>query len=175
MNMYRNMLLVLALAGALTACKQEEKADGDTTGTPQPITETASEGTTGSAAADDAPIDPATLTKISWAETNVDLGVMKEGEVREHKFTFTNTGDKPLKILKAKGSCGCTTPEFSKEPVAPGATGFITARFDSKGKPGTVRKSVTVETNTEPRISTLNFKVEVTPAPQGAAEPAEKH
>jgi hypothetical protein len=78
-----------------------------------------------------------------------------EGEKVSHSFTFTNTGDNDLVISNARGSCGCTVPEWPKEPIAPGKSGKIDVVFNSDGKPGNAIKSVTVSTNTEPATHQL--------------------
>ena len=70
----------------------------------------------------------------------------KDGKV-SHKFSFKNDGDQPLLILSVKPSCGCTTPNWSKNPINPGDEGFIIAEYNPKGRPGVFRKSLNVETN----------------------------
>ena len=68
----------------------------------------------------------------------------------QHAFTFTNTGSEPLIISNAKGSCGCTVPVWPREPVAPGESGVIDVKFNSKGKKGKQSKKVTLTTNMVP-------------------------
>jgi hypothetical protein len=92
-----------------------------------------------------------------------DFGNITEGEVVEHTFIFKNTGEAPLIIEKAQASCGCTVPSWTKEPVAPGATGEIQVKFDSKGKPNVQNKTVTITANTYPKISRLRIKTFVNP------------
>jgi hypothetical protein len=103
-----------------------------------------------------APAGP--LTAISFNEYAHDFGVMDEGE-------FTNTGAEPLILDKCKGSCGCTVPVCPKEPIAPGATGTIEVKFNSKGKKNKQTKKVTVTANTDPVQTILTIKAQVTPAP----------
>src|SRR5687768_13939501 len=62
-------------------------------------------------------------------------GNVTEGEVVEYSFKFTNTGEKDLLINKAEASCGCTVPEWPKEPVKPGESGYMKVKFGSKGRP----------------------------------------
>jgi len=83
------------------------------------------------------------------------FGEVIEGEKVSHAFKFTNTGTNDLVISNAKGSCGCTVPEWPKQPIAPGASGSIDVVFDSEGKPGSAIKSVTVFSNTEPATHKL--------------------
>jgi len=64
-----------------------------------------------------------------------------------HVFTFKNIGTAPLKILSARGSCGCTVPKYSTDAVAPGKSGEVFVRFNSAGKRGNQNKTVTLVTN----------------------------
>jgi len=100
---------------------------------------------------------------MSFSETEHDFGTINEGDVVEHTFTFTNTGKAPLVIVTAKGSCGCTVPEWTKEPVAPGATGSMLVKFNSNGKPNAQNKQVTITANTEGGKEILKIKAMVTP------------
>ncbi len=100
---------------------------------------------------------------MTFAETEHDFGTINEGDVVEHKFTFTNTGKAPLVIVNAKGSCGCTVPQWTKEPIAPGAAGEMLVKFNSNGKPNQQTKQVTITTNTEAGKEILKIKALVTP------------
>lgn len=63
-------------------------------------------------------------------------------------FTFTNIGDAPLVIHQAIASCGCTVPDYTKEPILPGKTGTIKVTYNGTGKyPGSFKKSITLRTN----------------------------
>ncbi|WP_247231985.1 DUF1573 domain-containing protein [Telluribacter sp. SYSU D00476] len=86
------------------------------------------------------------------------FGTIKEGEVVEKKFSFRNTGEFPLIINNVTASCGCTIPEWPREPIAPNQESSIMVRFNSKGKPGPQVKTVTVYANTEPAISELRLQ-----------------
>ncbi|KON26510.1 hypothetical protein AC481_07065 [miscellaneous Crenarchaeota group archaeon SMTZ-80] len=66
-----------------------------------------------------------------------------------HEFTFINTGNMPFIINEVRTSCGCTTPEWTKEPVIPGQTGLIKVSFNPKGRPGPFSKSITINSNAE--------------------------
>lgn len=85
--------------------------------------------------------------KITFSNDTFDYGDIKEGDVVKTKFEFKNTGSAPLIISQVITSCGCTAPEWPKEPIAPGATGSIDIQFDSKHKSGVQRKSITVLSN----------------------------
>ena len=76
-------------------------------------------------------------------------------------FTFTNTGEEPLIIIDAKGSCGCTVPKWPKAPIAPGETASLTVEFNTKGKRGQQVKKVTLTANTNPPQTYLYVKGEV--------------
>lgn len=97
-------------------------------------------------------------TTIQFVETVHDFGNMKQGDVAETTFKFTNTGKEPLVIENAQGSCGCTVPEYPKEPVAPGASGEIKVKFNSAGKSNAQQKTVTLTANTEPIQTVLTIK-----------------
>jgi len=100
-------------------------------------------------------------TSVDWGETNHDFGNITSGEVVKHTYRFTNTGDHPLKLTRVKASCGCTTPSWSKEAIAPGEEGFIEVAFNTRGKSGPQRKTVVVNGNFEPTTMILRFQGEV--------------
>jgi hypothetical protein len=93
------------------------------------------------------------------------FGRLKEGEKREHDFEFTNTGKEDLIIEDCKGSCGCTVPEWPKDPIKPGQTAAIKVKFDSTKKEKDQEKSVTITANTEPDLKTvIKIKAYVEPS-----------
>ena len=77
-----------------------------------------------------------------------DFGNMKQHGDASTEFKFTNTGAAPLIISNAKGSCGCTVPEWPREPIAPGQSNIIKVKYDSK-RVGPINKSVTITSNAE--------------------------
>lgn len=87
-----------------------------------------------------------------------DFGEIGDDKPVSTKFTITNTGDKPLILTQAKGSCGCTVPTYPKTPIAPGGTGDIEVTFDPKGKTGAQNKTVTLIANTTPANTVMNVK-----------------
>lgn len=106
--------------------------------------------------------------KIEFSKETHDYGNIKYDGEPYCTFEFKNTGDQPLIISNAKGSCGCTVPEWPKEPIAPGAKGSIRVKYDTK-RPGPINKSVTINSNAvnvEGGISVLRIKGEVGPAPE---------
>lgn len=106
------------------------------------------------------------MPKITFAETGIyDFGTLTEGDTVEHVFGFTNTGEFPLIINNITASCGCTTPEWPREPVAPGAKSSVQVRFNSRGKMGEQNKTITIFANTDPATTDLQFKALVLPKP----------
>ncbi len=84
---------------------------------------------------------------IKFENALLDFGEINQGDTVEHTFVFQNMGTEPLKILAARGSCGCTVPKYSKEEVRPGAKGEVFVRFNSAGKMGQQNRTVTLTTN----------------------------
>ena len=115
-------------------------------------------------AKDAAEVPAGPLTEIKFEEYKHDFGVMDEGDAVTHYFKFTNTGSEPLILENCKGSCGCTVPQCPKVPIAPGATGEIEVKFNSKGKKNLTEKKVTVTANTDPAQTILTIMANVTPA-----------
>ncbi len=108
-------------------------------------------------------VDTNNMAKITFEETVFDFGKIKEGDVVEHIFKFKNTGNRNLMLLYHKTTCGCTVPEFSKDPYKPGKTGKIKVIFDSKGKKMAQNKKIKIFTNTYPNMTTLTMKGYVIP------------
>jgi hypothetical protein len=105
------------------------------------------------------PVGP--TTTIEFAEPDFEFGTVEQGEMVTNVFTFTNTGDQPLIITGARGSCGCTVPQWPKEPILPGEVSSITVEFNTKGKMGKQAKKVTLTANTNPPQSFLYVKGEI--------------
>lgn len=84
--------------------------------------------------------------KIEFKKDVHDYGELKHGADGTYTFEFKNTGNAPLIISNAKGSCSCTVPAWPKEPVNPGETGKVTVKYDTK-RAGTINKSVTISSN----------------------------
>ena len=103
------------------------------------------------------------IASISFDETTFDFGEVEEGEIVSHTYTFTNTSDEPLILTNAKGSCGCTVPQWPKEVIAPGETVSLTVQFNSKNKKGKRNQKVTITANTNPAQSFIYLTGEVNP------------
>lgn len=93
--------------------------------------------------------DTANFTQIQWIDSVANFGTVNAGQKVEVKFTFKNVGDKPLFLTDVHAGCGCTTPDYTKEPVAPGKEGWVTGVFNSDGQHGEVHKYIMVNSNTK--------------------------
>ena len=101
---------------------------------------------------------------IKFENSTYDFGTFNEAEGKvTTEFQFTNDGDAPLVITRTAASCGCTTPEYPKEPISPGKSGTIKVTYNAKGRPGQFQKSVYVYANTDPEKTTLIIKGNVDP------------
>ena len=140
---------ILFLAVLLSACSTD----------PSKKAKANDSATVAEASASDAPV--MTFDKLSH-----DFGIINEGEVVETVFKFTNTGSSDLIILNARGSCGCTVPDYPKDqPIAPGDSAEVTVKFDSNNKPNANNRSVTFTTNTEKGREVVQIRTFVTPDP----------
>ncbi|WP_299007333.1 DUF1573 domain-containing protein [uncultured Tenacibaculum sp.] len=101
--------------------------------------------------------------EISFDKEEFDFGTVKEGEIVETTFVVTNTGKSDLVITHAQASCGCTVPEWTKAPIAPGETGDIKVSFNTSGRTNKQSKSVTLTTNTEKGREIIKISGMVTP------------
>ncbi|MGJ5643175.1 DUF1573 domain-containing protein [Formosa sp. S-31] len=100
---------------------------------------------------------------ITFEETEHDFGEIESKTAVETVFKYTNTGDAPLVITNIATSCGCTVPkDWSKEPLAPGATGQFTVKFNGSGA-NNVTKTITVSSNTETGKDLVKIKAFVKP------------
>jgi hypothetical protein len=101
------------------------------------------------------------LPVITFESTTHDFGTIKEGEKIAYSFKFKNDGEADLLITNARGSCGCTVPQYPKMPIKPGDSGVIDVTFDSHGKSGHQNKQVTIVANTVPNTTIINITGEV--------------
>jgi hypothetical protein len=167
-NIFRSLLFFGLLIVLATSCKDrdaekkiaqlesrlaelEGKKSSTTTTVPTPATP----------APETKPDGP--LPAMEFGTVEHDFGTINEGDVVEHTYSFKNTGAAPLIIQSAQGSCGCTVPDWSKEPIPVGGTGFVKAKFDTNGKTNAQNKTVTVTANTWPKQTVLRFKAMVLP------------
>ena len=102
---------------------------------------------------------------LIFREKLYDFGDIAESKGNAaHEFVFSNNSGRPVKILNVSASCGCTTPGWTKDPIASGKTGFIKASFDPKGRPGYFNKTLTVLTDLDPNPMILQIKGQVVTA-----------
>ncbi|WP_321342820.1 DUF1573 domain-containing protein [uncultured Draconibacterium sp.] len=110
-------------------------------------------------------------SKIVFEEQAHDFGSFKESDgVQKTTFKFTNKGDAPLVLSNVRASCGCTTPKWTREPVAPGESGSIDVSYNPKNRPGSFNKSVTVSSNAENSTVVLRITGKVEPREKTLAE-----
>lgn len=96
---------------------------------------------------------------LTFQEKVFDFGTVQEiGGSVTHTFEFENTSDRPVKILIVKPSCGCTTPDWSKEGIKPGGKGYVTAKFDPKSRPGFFNKTLAITTDYSNESIVLTIK-----------------
>ncbi|WP_046244447.1 DUF1573 domain-containing protein [Hymenobacter terrenus] len=167
--------IILAAALLLTACNRDKTVEVGTEG--MNAAATAASDATANPTVDnpnvvsenEAPNPNAPI--MTFTESEFDFGDIQPDTKVKHIFTFTNTGKSPLLIADATASCGCTTPSWTKEPVAPGAKGTMEVQFDSRGKVGIINKQVSVRANTQPNITTILIKGNVLEASAKGANP----
>lgn len=160
--------MILFMSAFVVSCASDAAADGkaalktnDAT-----ATTTSNDPPKPSTAAPAVPTGPTTV--MSFDATEFDFGTVDEGEKVSHTYSFKNTGDEPLILSNAKGSCGCTVPKWPKEPIPPGEDGEIIVEFNSKNKKGKRNQKVTITANTNPPQSFIYLKGEVNPSAEAA-------
>lgn len=149
---YTFSLAVLLGFGLVSCNESAESTEGSANGEAKIDTEVVNND-----ASAEGTVDPANAPSFSWEKESHDFGEIAQGEKVSYSFKFTNSGKSDLVISSAKGSCGCTVPEYSKDPVPPGGSGKIDVVFDSKGKSGGQNKKVTIVSNTVPNQAILTI------------------
>lgn len=157
---YFNFLIGLLLCGLSISCKQEANSNSGATVSP----DSAGQVKNGQTADNKEDNDNSPLTTYTLDSETHDFGKITEGEKVTHVYKLKNTGENPLVISDVKPSCGCTSPNWTKDPIPPGQEGKVEVQFDSQGKSGTQSKTVTVMANTEPKVKVLKFTGEIVPA-----------
>ena len=99
--------------------------------------------------------------EIKFEKTEHDFGKILQGEQVSYTFKFKNVGNAPLIITSIEKTCGCTSPEYSSQPIKPGESGKITITYDSKGHKGFQNKRLIVKANTNPSETILRIKAQV--------------
>jgi len=102
--------------------------------------------------------------EIKFEKTTIDVGTFSENDpIVTAEFKFTNSGDAPLVINQAVASCGCTVPDYTKEPILPGKSGTIKVTYNGTGRyAGDFKKSITVRTNGKTEMVRLYIKGNMT-------------
>ncbi len=98
---------------------------------------------------------------MTFMETEYNFGTVIQGEKVAHKFKFKNTGEGNLVISSVKPSCGCTSPEWTREPIKPGEEGYIKLTFDSSNRFGIQNKNARISANTNPNEHVLYIRCDV--------------
>ncbi len=98
---------------------------------------------------------------FEFTQTSHDFGEINQGDKVSHTFKFSNKGQAPLVISRVQTTCGCTVPEWPKQPILPGQSGEIAATFDSKGKMGVQNKVITIHSNASEPVFRLTLKSNV--------------
>ena len=99
---------------------------------------------------------------ISAKETIYDFGEIKEADGKvSHTFKIDNTGDAPLVLTRVIASCGCTTPEWTKEPIAPGKSGDVKIPYNPAGRPEVFAKAISIYSNGKKGSYILTIKGKV--------------
>lgn len=169
MNKTLSIIALSIIGFGLVSCKKENKE-----------TQTAETLATDSTVAHVAPADSAVvpmanetttaaptpdqpLTSVALKESSFDFGNIKKGDKVEHVYEITNTGNNPLIISEVKPACGCTAPDFTKDPIMPGKKGKVTLHFDSSNFEGNVQKYADVFANVDNAPIKLTFTANIQP------------
>jgi len=139
----KKIIILAIVALSFSACRNANNSTAQVTGSDSAVV-----------ASPDAPV-------IAFERDIFDFKKIKQGESVQHDFKFKNDGKSPLIISNATATCGCTVPEFPKEPILPGKEGVVKVVFNSTGKEGMQDKVVTINSNANPTIATVHLVGEV--------------
>lgn len=174
-NLNKKTLSIIALSiigFGLVSCKKENK---EVQGTEVAVTDSATAAMPAHSDSTVTPIAPVAgevatpakssepSTSIALSDSNFDFGKIKKGDKVQHIYEITNTGTNPLVISEVKPGCGCTVPDFTKEPILPGKKGKITLHFDSSNFDGNVQKYADVYANVDKSPIKLTFSANIQP------------
>ena len=106
---------------------------------------------------------PDTLPHIEFTSTLHDFGNIKVNADASCEFSFTNTGKVPLILSNVRASCGCTVPDWPKDPILPGEKGLIKVRYTTVSRPNVINKAIIVHSNADNKQVVLRIKGEVVP------------
>lgn len=105
-------------------------------------------------------------SEITFDKIVYDYGSVNQGADGDCEFTFTNTGTEPLILSEVKTSCGCTLPSWTKEPVLPGKTGSVKAKYTKMNVVGPFERKITVASNAKNGTIVLTIKGKVLESPE---------
>ena len=171
----KNLIKIVPLVAALSlvSCKKDQSADQlivkeETTATAPDSVSTEAQAPTQDATlvtADDRASEAQSkpLTTVALSESSFEFGKIKKGDHKEHTYEITNTGKNPLIISQVKPGCGCTVPDYTKDPIMPGKKGKITLKFDSSNFDGLVNKQAEIYANVEKAPMVINFTADIQP------------
>lgn len=146
----QQLFYVLAISSLLFACGNNEESEITSDLINNPIS-----------ALDSTAVDKDNLPFFEFEEEVKDFGKITQGESVKTVFKFRNVGKSNLIISSAQGSCGCTVPQWPKEPIKPGERGEIEVVFNSEGKSGLQNKTITLVANTIPNTKVIALKGEI--------------
>lgn len=149
--MNRNLIIVLGLATAL-GCKSNYDSGEEL---PQAQVKGGNAELIRNPESADGQMDTINVATITLDHSVFEFDTIKAGKVLSHRFPFTNTGSIPLIITDVKSSCGCTVPDWPKEPILPGQSSTIVVEFNSTDKYAWQSKPVTIISNAYPKPSEL--------------------
>lgn len=162
-NLVRILPIVVALS--LVSCKKDQSADQlVSTSDSTAIAPMAGDSMAANSSMETAPVaQSGPVTSVALSESNFDFGKIKKGDHKEHTYEITNTGTNPLIIAQVKPGCGCTVPDYTKDPILPGQKGKITLKFDSSNFDGMVTKQAEIFANVEKSPMLLTFSADIQP------------
>ncbi|MBL6662781.1 MAG: DUF1573 domain-containing protein [Flavobacteriales bacterium] len=161
--MYKVFLISLSVC--LFSCGDMSKKVGDNTKTPvkkEEVKPSLSSNLVMNDNTAESSSEKSGMPEFNFEKELHDFGQLVDGEKVSYSFKFTNSGDAPLIISNAKGSCGCTVPNWPRDPIAPGESGSIDVTFNSSGRSGKQNKAITLTANTNPNRKVINITSEVT-------------
>ncbi len=150
MKHYKLIIGLLILAVSFSSCKETNKQTDNNAGEISPKS-------VNNPLTADGNANMSELPKIEFEVKEYNFGTIIQGEKVSYTFSFKNTGKSDLVINNVKASCGCTLPRWSKQPIASGDKGEIEVIFDSHGRSGDQKKTITVYANTQPKTETLHI------------------
>ena len=136
----KKIFIAVALLATLVSCTNNESKNEDVENTTEVVSATED------------------LGIIEFENPVFEFGTVKEGAVVDHVFKFKNTGKAPVILAQVSASCGCTTPDYTKDPILPGKEGEIKVSFNSQGQVGLQQKIVTIASNAETPAMTVQLK-----------------